>query len=106
MDQFATAFTDADSVYVLPIYAASEQPVPGVTAERLAERIEGPRVQFVPDFATAIDAVIARAHEGDLIPDAQGRKRQPASSANRRQALLHPVQQNQAPNPTQFVILL
>jgi UDP-N-acetylmuramate--alanine ligase len=67
MDQFATAFTDADSVYVLPIYAASEQPVPGVTAERLAERIEGPRVQFVPDFATAIDAVIARAHEGDLI---------------------------------------
>jgi UDP-N-acetylmuramate--alanine ligase len=67
MDQFATAFTDADTVYVLPIYAASEQPVPGVTAERLAERIEGPRVQFVPDFATAIDAVIARAHEGDLI---------------------------------------
>ncbi|HWG20497.1 MAG TPA: UDP-N-acetylmuramate--L-alanine ligase [Terracidiphilus sp.] len=67
MDHFAGAFTDADSVYVLPIYAASEQPIPGVTAERLAERIEGPHVQFVPDFPSAIEAVTAQAHEGDLI---------------------------------------
>ena len=28
---------DADTVVVLPIYAASEEPIPGVTAERLAE---------------------------------------------------------------------
>ena len=67
MDQFAGAFTDADTVYVLPIYAASEQPIPGVTAERLAERIEGPRVEFVPDFPSAIAAVTAQAGEGDLI---------------------------------------
>src|SRR5581483_6472960 len=67
MDEFATAFKDADSVYVLPIYAASEQPIPGVTAERLAERIEGPRVEYVADFPAAIEAVTARAHEGDLI---------------------------------------
>jgi len=38
MDQFAGAFIDADSVIVLPIYAASEEPIPGVTAERLAEK--------------------------------------------------------------------
>ncbi|HEY3704870.1 MAG TPA: UDP-N-acetylmuramate--L-alanine ligase [Terracidiphilus sp.] len=67
MDQFSSAFTDADSVYVLPIYAASEQPIPGVDAERLADRIAGPRVQYVPDFPTAIEAVTSRAHEGDLI---------------------------------------
>ncbi|HTX75322.1 MAG TPA: UDP-N-acetylmuramate--L-alanine ligase [Terracidiphilus sp.] len=67
MDRFAGAFTDADSVFVLPIYAASEQPIPGVTAERLAERIEGPRVQFVPDFPSAIEAATAVAGEGDLI---------------------------------------
>ncbi|UWZ82113.1 UDP-N-acetylmuramate--L-alanine ligase [Occallatibacter riparius] len=67
MDEFSGAFTDADTVFVLPIYAASEQPIQGVTAERLAHRIEGPRVQFVPDFPAAIAAVTARAEDGDLI---------------------------------------
>jgi len=67
MDQFAGAFKDADTVFVLPIYAASEQPIPGVTAERLADRIEGPRVQFVPDFPAAVQAVTKQAAEGDLI---------------------------------------
>jgi UDP-N-acetylmuramate--alanine ligase len=67
MDHFAGAFTDADEVFVLPIYAASEQPIPGVTAERLADRIDGPRVQFVADFPSAIEAVTSHATEGDLI---------------------------------------
>jgi len=67
MDRFATAFTDADSVFVLPIYAASEQPIPGVTAERLADRIEGPKVHFVADFPAAVEAATAAAEDGDLI---------------------------------------
>jgi len=67
LDQFGGAFSDADTVIVLPIYAASEEPIPGVTAERLAERIQGPRVVFAPDFAAAMHAVAAAAHEGDLI---------------------------------------
>jgi UDP-N-acetylmuramate--alanine ligase len=67
LEQFAGAFRDADTVSVLPIYAASETPIPGVTAEMLANRIEGPRVEFVPDFAAAIESVTAKASEGDLI---------------------------------------
>ena len=67
MDHFGGAFTDADTVIVLPIYAASEEPIPGVSAESLSERIQGPCVQFVPDFAAAISAVAAPAREGDLI---------------------------------------
>jgi UDP-N-acetylmuramate--alanine ligase len=73
MDQVSGAFQDADTLLVLPIYAASEEPIPGVTAERLAERIEqssrvqGPAVRFAPDFAAAIAAVAAQAGEGDLI---------------------------------------
>ena len=67
MDEFADAFQDADSVVVLPIYAASEEPIPGITAERLASRINGPRVQFIPDFAAAVVAVAGEAREGDLI---------------------------------------
>src|SRR5450631_3214559 len=39
LDDFATAFRDADSVTVLDIYAASETPIPGVNGQLLAERI-------------------------------------------------------------------
>jgi UDP-N-acetylmuramate--alanine ligase len=81
LDEFSGAFTDADTVIVLPIYAASEEPIPGVTAERLAERIKsekggsakggtgkgGPRVEFAPDFAAAIRAAASSARDGDMI---------------------------------------
>jgi UDP-N-acetylmuramate--alanine ligase len=67
LDEFGAAFTDADTVVVLPIYAASEEPLPGITAELLAERIHGPNVQFAPDFPTAVAAVVAEARQGDLI---------------------------------------
>jgi UDP-N-acetylmuramate--alanine ligase len=67
MDQFAGAFTDADSVIVLPIYAASEEPIPGVTAERLAEKITGQHVEFAADFPAAVAAVTAQTNAGDLI---------------------------------------
>jgi UDP-N-acetylmuramate--alanine ligase len=67
LDRFRGAFIDADTVIVLPIYAASEEPIPGVTAELLASRIEGPEVQYAPDFASAVAAVVAQAKDGDLI---------------------------------------
>ena len=67
MDRFSGAFKDADAVFVLPIYAASEEPIPGVTAERLAGHIQGPKTQFVADFPSAVAAVAAEAREGDLI---------------------------------------
>jgi UDP-N-acetylmuramate--alanine ligase len=67
LDEFGGAFADADTVIVLPIYAASEEPIPGVTAERLAATIVGPKVKFVPDFPAAVTAVTAQAMEGDLI---------------------------------------
>ena len=67
LGQFGGAFRDADSVTVLPIYAASETPIPGVTAELLANKIEGPAVEFAPDFPAAVAGVVARAQEGDLI---------------------------------------
>jgi len=39
MDEFAKSFHQADVVYVLDIYAASEEPIPGITGQTLAERI-------------------------------------------------------------------
>jgi UDP-N-acetylmuramate--alanine ligase len=71
LDEFSGAFAGADTLIVLPIYAASEEPIPGVTAELLAERINAAgsalHVEFAPDFASAIAAVTSAAREGDLI---------------------------------------
>jgi UDP-N-acetylmuramate--alanine ligase len=67
LDQFGDAFIDADAVIVLPIYAASEEPIPGVTAEGLASRIQGPVVHFAPEFGAAVQLVSAEVRDGDLI---------------------------------------
>ena len=67
LDEFAGAFTDADSVFVLPIYAASEEPMEGVSAELLAGRITHPKAEFVADFPAALEAATKAASNGDLI---------------------------------------
>jgi UDP-N-acetylmuramate--alanine ligase len=67
---FAAAFRDADSVLVLDIYAASEAPIPGVTAESLAERITqagGAKARYVGSFAEAAALAAERAASGDMI---------------------------------------
>jgi len=70
MDQFATAFGDADSIFLLDIYPASEQPIPGVTAKALAQQIiklGGKTAVYLGSFSEAASAACAVAEEGDLI---------------------------------------
>jgi UDP-N-acetylmuramate--alanine ligase len=70
MDDFAQAFHQADNVFVLDIYAASEPPIEGVTGAALAERIRsfGHRsVEFVGDIERGVEAVTGVAEDGDLI---------------------------------------
>jgi len=70
MDEFATAFTGADSLFVLDIYAASEKPVEGITGEVLARQIgeKGhPAATYVASFADAATAVATQAQPGDMI---------------------------------------
>ena len=67
LEEFGGSFKDADTLTVLPIYAASEEPIPGVTAEALVAKIEGPCTEFVVDFPAAVARVASMAGEGDLI---------------------------------------
>ena len=67
MPEFATAFTLADTVTVLPIYAASEEPIPEITAELLAARIRDTEAHYAPDFPSAIAQATQSAQPGDLI---------------------------------------
>jgi len=68
MDEFARAFHQADSVFVMDIYAASEKPIEGVTAEALVERIRqfGHRgVEYVGTLDRGVEALAAVARDGD-----------------------------------------
>jgi UDP-N-acetylmuramate--alanine ligase len=70
MDEFARSFKQADRVYVLDIYAASEKPIEGVTAEAMVERIRqfGHRsAEYVGTIGRAVDAVLARVEPGDAV---------------------------------------
>ena len=70
MDEVARSFKQADSVYVLDIYAASEQPIEGVTAEALVERVRqfGHRAaEYVGTIARAVDAVLKHVEPGDAV---------------------------------------
>jgi UDP-N-acetylmuramate--alanine ligase len=70
MDEFATAFGDADSLQVLDIYAASEQPIEGITGEALAQRISDKRnasAKYAGSFDDAVAAAIGIVQDGDMI---------------------------------------
>jgi UDP-N-acetylmuramate--alanine ligase len=73
MDEFATAFGDADSLQVLDIYPASEQPIEGITGETLARRIcekgaaDSSEVGYAGSFEDAVTAATATARDGDMI---------------------------------------
>jgi UDP-N-acetylmuramate--alanine ligase len=70
MDEFGLAFANADTLLVLDIYAASEPPIEGITAETLAHRISetgGRSASYSSSFAEAVDSVAAVVEEGDMI---------------------------------------
>ena len=70
MDEFATAFADADTLCLLDIYPASEKPIEGITAEVLASRIVGAgkrSVAYAPSFSDAVATVAALAQPGDMV---------------------------------------
>ncbi len=70
MDEFAGAFQDADSLFLLDIYPASEPPITGVTAEALARRMreQGSRsVTYLSSFDEATRAAVSAAGPGDMV---------------------------------------
>jgi len=70
MDEFTTAFADADTLCLLDIYPASEKPIEGITAEALASRIAGAGkldVAYAPSFSDAVATVAALAQPGDMV---------------------------------------
>jgi UDP-N-acetylmuramate--alanine ligase len=70
MEDFAEAFRDADAVFMLDIYAASETPIAGVTSQVLAARVRdrcGKAAEYVASFDDAVEAIAKSAQAGDMV---------------------------------------
>jgi UDP-N-acetylmuramate--alanine ligase len=70
MDEFASAFNNADVLFVTDIYAASETPIDGVNAEVLTERIKSyghKNAEYVGAVENAAEILRAHVREGDLV---------------------------------------
>jgi UDP-N-acetylmuramate--alanine ligase len=70
MAEFANAFGDADSVQVLDIYAASEEPIAGVDACALVREIDAVgtcAAEYASSMSVAVAALAGVAGTGDVI---------------------------------------
>jgi UDP-N-acetylmuramate--alanine ligase len=70
MDEFGQSFHQADRVFVLDIYPASEQPIPGVTAEALVERMRryGHRgAEYAGSIANGVARIAEGLEAGDMV---------------------------------------
>jgi UDP-N-acetylmuramate--L-alanine ligase/UDP-N-acetylenolpyruvoylglucosamine reductase len=83
-NEFATAFTGADKLFLTDIYAASETPIPGITGKTIADAVgahcvrpdgdstteRGARsapLQYEPDLDELTNLLVAEAQTGDLL---------------------------------------
>ena len=70
MDEFARSFNNADVVYVTDIYAASEDPIEGVSAETLVEAIHRyghKHVRYAGAVEQAATALLDEVVAGDMV---------------------------------------
>ena len=66
--EFAQVLAASDEVVLLDIYAAREDPEPGVTGELILNQFEDKkRIHYVPDWDEAPALAAKLAHSGDFI---------------------------------------
>jgi UDP-N-acetylmuramate--alanine ligase len=64
---FGAALGLADQALVLDVYAAREDPEPGVTGQLVVDAVPGGRARFMPDRAQVTEVVAALAAPGDVV---------------------------------------
>jgi UDP-N-acetylmuramate--alanine ligase len=70
MQEFARSFNNADVLFITDIYAASEDPIEGVTAETLTaaiKRFGHKDVNYIGPLENAAEALRATVQPGDLV---------------------------------------
>jgi UDP-N-acetylmuramate--alanine ligase len=70
LNEFVSAFNDADVLFLTSIYAAGEDPIPGVSGKSLADAVVAhghKEVTFVEKRADLPAALAQRVKEGDIV---------------------------------------
>jgi UDP-N-acetylmuramate--alanine ligase len=70
LDDFGPALKEADEIVLTDIYAASEEPIPGITVQALAASIargSGRPVHVAPTLDAVIEAVLKIVKPGDAV---------------------------------------
>jgi UDP-N-acetylmuramate--alanine ligase len=65
--EFGAALGLADEAIVLEVYAAREDPEPGVTGQLVADAVPAGRARFVPDSAQVPAVIAGIAQPGDVV---------------------------------------
>jgi UDP-N-acetylmuramate--alanine ligase len=65
--EFGAALGLADEAVVLDVYAAREDPEPGVTGKLVADAVPGGAARYVPNFGDVPEVVASLAGPGDLV---------------------------------------
>jgi UDP-N-acetylmuramate--alanine ligase len=69
-NEFSACFNDADTVLLAPVYAAGEEPIDGISSEKLVRRIRsgGHRdARYVAEAAAIAPLIRERAKPGDFV---------------------------------------
>ncbi|MGI8495251.1 MAG: UDP-N-acetylmuramate--L-alanine ligase [Pyrinomonadaceae bacterium] len=70
MEDFARSFNNADVLYLLDIYAASEEPIEGITSEILTEKIKQfghKNAHYLGEMESAAEKVAKNLQPNDLV---------------------------------------
>jgi UDP-N-acetylmuramate--alanine ligase len=70
MEEFARSFNNADMLFVTDIYAASEDPIPGITSEALTDAIKlfgHKEVHYIGSLEGAAELLLKHVSAGDMV---------------------------------------
>ena len=66
-DKFGSAFDDADKIIITDIYAASEQPIQGITGKTIADLLDQQKTTFVPKKELIAEGLVSELAPGDIV---------------------------------------
>jgi UDP-N-acetylmuramate--alanine ligase len=70
MDEFAMSFGNANKLFLMDIYPASERPIKGISSEVLAQRIRGTGFEdltYIPDRKEMMERIASELKTGDVL---------------------------------------
>jgi UDP-N-acetylmuramate--alanine ligase len=66
-EDFAKALSLADQVYLLEVYAASEQPIPGVSSLLISRNMSPEKAKYEPSMLQIVEDIASDVSKGDVI---------------------------------------